>query len=68
MEQPPPIEDVPPEVSVSAQNAVEDTALPITGVSVTDLGALASGSPIGLTLHVADGTLFLEYRRWRDRR
>jgi hypothetical protein len=60
MEQPPPIQDQPPEVSVSAQHAVEDTALQITGVSVTDLGALASGSPIGLTLQVADGTLFLQ--------
>jgi hypothetical protein len=60
MEQPPSIDEIPPTVSVSAQNGVEDTTLQITGVSVFDLGSLASGSAIGVTLHVADGTLFLQ--------
>jgi hypothetical protein len=60
MLQPPPIDDLPPLVSVSAQNAVEDAALQITGVSVFDLGAIASGLAIAVTLQVADGTLFLQ--------
>jgi hypothetical protein len=57
---PPPIDDLPPLVSVSAQNAVEDAALQITGVSVFDLGAVSSGLAIAVTLQVADGTLFLQ--------
>src|ERR1700733_10307213 len=57
---PPNPDQIPPVVNVSGQNAVGDPDLTVTGISVTDFYALDNGSAIGVTLHVADGTLFLQ--------
>ena len=61
MEQPPGMDQLPPDLTVSAQNAVaEDTDLTISGVSVFDFYASDNNSNISLTLSVLDGTLYLQ--------
>ena len=55
--QPPHLNEPPFVDAPSQENAVEDTDLAITGVSVTDSDAFAQ--PISLILSVADGTLFI---------